>query len=653
MPESAPTVGRAGSGASGGALHGALAVVATYVYFLLFAQYGLVRLIADHGGAARDVDRAMAFMGGTGLLVSFVTAWLLGRIRPRALLIAGFLGCAAAALLALVPGAMALAAALVGASIAAVTVTLAANLRRLIPGPRFGLWAGLATGLAYAVCNVPALFDGSPLLQTVFSAGVAFAGAVAVWSAGAGLLDAPPRAACPAISDSDARGWGLASVVLALLALVWLDSTAFATIQHTMDLKGRTWGSPQRQWLQGGIHLLAAIAAGALADRGWFRGLLLAAYLLFAAAFRMLGAWGADALIAGPLYAVGISFYSVALILFPSARPDAPGLVPARWRSGLLYGVSGWLGSALGVGMAQHLHRLPLELLVVAGLVIAMGLVLAAGDRARRPFAVAACFGIAGIMAVAASGARGTGGPAADPVARGREVYREEGCITCHSQYIRPLTEDVERWGPFRSPDFSERPPFIGNRRQGPDLMNAGVRRSVEWHRRHLIAPRSVSPGSRMPSYAHLFAGASRRGEDLVAYLASLGHAESAQRFEYIRGWEPPPGVEGDAARGRPVFERFCTPCHGVEGRGDGPQAEWFKRPAMDLRKGAFWYVGQGLAPEEERAALARIVRFGVPGTSMPGHETFDDGRTADVVAYLRELTRRDAVPVHEPVPSG
>jgi mono/diheme cytochrome c family protein len=624
---------------------GFLAVVATYVYFLLFAQYGLVRLITERGGGAAEVDRAMAFMGVAGLVTSFMAAALLGRWRARPLLMAGFAGCAAAALLALAPGGMDPAAALVGVSIALVTVTLASVLRRMMPGPHFGLRAGLATGVAYALCNVPAFFDGPPVLQTLFSAGLAVVGLCAVARAGVSVaLDAVPSPACPALRDSDMRDWGLASIVLALLALVWLDSTAFATIQHTLELKGRTWGGSRQQVVQGAVHLAAAVGAGWLADRGWFRGLLLAAFGLFALAFRMLEVWGGGAVLAGPLYAIGISFYSVALILFPSARPDAPGLVPARWRSGLLYGVAGWMGSALGVGMAQHLHRIPLELVLAAGTVIAAGLALASGpaaQRVRRAAALTCAIGAVGLLtALSAGGAPSSA--ASDPATRGREVYRREGCITCHSQYIRPLTEDVERWGPFHAPDFSEQPPLIGNRRQGPDLMNAGLRRSPDWHRRHLIDPRGISPGSRMPSYAHLFAGASSRGKDLVAYLASLGRDHAAARLQFTMAWEPPSREPGDASRGRAVFQRFCTPCHGPEGRGDGPQAAWFSRPAMNLRKGAFWYVGSGRTPDQETAALSRIVRFGVAGTSMPGHEVFSDRQVADVVAYLQQLVRSD-----------
>jgi cytochrome c oxidase cbb3-type subunit 2 len=109
----------------------------------------------------------------------------------------------------------------------------------------------------------------------------------------------------------------------------------------------------------------------------------------------------------------------------------------------------------------------------------------------------------------------------------------EEGCIYCHSQYVRPATHDVAWWGPFREIDCAERPVLIGNRRQGPDLLNVGNRRSDEWQRLHLQGPREISPGSRMPSFAHLFQD--DRGEHLVAYLSSLGRPTRAERYRFIQ----------------------------------------------------------------------------------------------------------------------
>jgi cbb3-type cytochrome c oxidase subunit II len=115
--------------------------------------------------------------------------------------------------------------------------------------------------------------------------------------------------------------------------------------------------------------------------------------------------------------------------------------------------------------------------------------------------------------------------PSIEHTESGRQVYINEGCIHCHSQFVRPGTIDEELWGEARDPEFSrsQAPALIGNRRQGPDLMNVGVRRVRDWQRMHLINPRLVAARSRMPSYAHLFASGDPRGEALLDYLDSLG----------------------------------------------------------------------------------------------------------------------------------
>lgn len=115
---------------------------------------------------------------------------------------------------------------------------------------------------------------------------------------------------------------------------------------------------------------------------------------------------------------------------------------------------------------------------------------------------------------------------------RGREVYIAEGCIHCHSQYVRPDTDDAVWWGPVRPLQELERqhPPLFGNRRQGPDLLNVGARRSAEWLRLQLQSPRIAMPGSRMPSYAHLFRNGRQEGEALLAYLLSLRPPEPAPK---------------------------------------------------------------------------------------------------------------------------
>lgn len=119
----------------------------------------------------------------------------------------------------------------------------------------------------------------------------------------------------------------------------------------------------------------------------------------------------------------------------------------------------------------------------------------------------------------------GSAGVAGDDlVQQGRRVYIAEGCIHCHSQYVRPETADEERYGAARPLQDLERqrPPLFGNRRQGPDLQNVGSRRDAAWIRLQLQTPRTVMAGSRMPSYARLFRDGRGDGEALVAYLLSL-----------------------------------------------------------------------------------------------------------------------------------
>jgi len=158
-----------------------------------------------------------------------------------------------------------------------------------------------------------------------------------------------------------------------------------------------------------------------------------------------------------------------------------------------------------------------------------------------------------------------------DPVALGREVYVSEGCIHCHSQYVRPGTTDVVRWGPAVPMDQLRResPPLPGNRRQGPDLTNVGARRSAEWNRLHLQDPQAVNPGSRMPSYAHLFAGDAAAGGALVAYLGSLGAERAAALRSAQADWRPGP-VKEVGSEGSRLFLRLCAGCHGPEGRETG-----------------------------------------------------------------------------------
>ena len=88
----------------------------------------------------------------------------------------------------------------------------------------------------------------------------------------------------------------------------------------------------------------------------------------------------------------------------------------------------------------------------------------------------------------------------------GRNIYVREGCYLCHSQMIRPLRDEVERYGHYSLAVESmyDRPFQWGSKRTGPDLARVGAKYSDDWHRDHLREPRSVVPGSVMPSYSWL-----------------------------------------------------------------------------------------------------------------------------------------------------
>ena len=86
---------------------------------------------------------------------------------------------------------------------------------------------------------------------------------------------------------------------------------------------------------------------------------------------------------------------------------------------------------------------------------------------------------------------------------KGRNIYIREGCYLCHSQQIRPLRDEVERYGHYsRAAESMYDHPFQwGSKRTGPDLARVGGKYSDEWHRQHMIDPRSLVPESVMPPY--------------------------------------------------------------------------------------------------------------------------------------------------------
>lgn len=107
----------------------------------------------------------------------------------------------------------------------------------------------------------------------------------------------------------------------------------------------------------------------------------------------------------------------------------------------------------------------------------------------------------------------------------GRDIYIREGCYVCHSQMVRPLRDEVERYGHYSlaAESMYDHPFQWGSKRTGPDLARVGGKYSDDWHRDHLIDPRSVVPESNMPPYAFL------AGKD-------LDYRAIGARLEALRG---------------------------------------------------------------------------------------------------------------------
>lgn len=120
----------------------------------------------------------------------------------------------------------------------------------------------------------------------------------------------------------------------------------------------------------------------------------------------------------------------------------------------------------------------------------------------------------------------------------GRDIYIREGCSTCHSQQVRPLLAEVERYGPYsRAGEFVYDRPFLwGSKRTGPDLHRIGGKYTDDWHRVHLTDPRAVVPASIMPAYPWLAERPANASGDIEAKLRALRRLGTPYTDEDIEG---------------------------------------------------------------------------------------------------------------------
>ncbi|HTN78002.1 MAG TPA: cbb3-type cytochrome c oxidase subunit II [Pirellulaceae bacterium] len=119
----------------------------------------------------------------------------------------------------------------------------------------------------------------------------------------------------------------------------------------------------------------------------------------------------------------------------------------------------------------------------------------------------------------------------ADALRLGRQIYVGEGCWHCHSQFVRPVSNESQRYGAVsKTEEYQnelQRPVMFGTRRVGPDLSREGGRRGNDWHAVHFFRPKNVSSESPMPDYPWFFDGSpdkpNRRGLALITYVQWLG----------------------------------------------------------------------------------------------------------------------------------
>lgn len=135
----------------------------------------------------------------------------------------------------------------------------------------------------------------------------------------------------------------------------------------------------------------------------------------------------------------------------------------------------------------------------------------------------------------------------ASALREGRTVYTAEGCWHCHSQFVRPVSNEEQRWGAVsKAHEYQnelQRPVMFGTRRVGPDLSREGGRRSNDWHAVHFFRPHDLAEASPMPDYPWFFDGSpdkpNAKGLAIITYVQWLG--SWLESYPYYEDFEQNP----------------------------------------------------------------------------------------------------------------
>lgn len=265
---------------------------------------------------------------------------------------------------------------------------------------------------------------------------------------------------------------------------------------------------------------------------------------------------------------------------------------------------------------------------------------------------------------------------------RGRRIYGRDGCAYCHTEQVRTITADVQRFGaPTAAWETQyDYPQLWGTRRIGPDLSRENGIRTDDWHLAHLYNPRSVVPDSIMPSYPWMFHGSgskpSEEALDVVAYLRYMGRERAlagesgneqvdhgmAMEMSSSYGSQGVPdtvpritamGIDDSApvfataqapdpnrlVHGREVFTHNCSGCHGANADGNGPAASVLLPRPINLHAEHF-----------SDQHLATVLWDGVYGSSMPAWRQLEKSDLEDVTTYVQSLQNKPVLVTASPV---
>jgi len=246
---------------------------------------------------------------------------------------------------------------------------------------------------------------------------------------------------------------------------------------------------------------------------------------------------------------------------------------------------------------------------------------------------------------------------------KGRHKYIDNGCLYCHSQYIRPQDWGIGAERIAQAGDYHDQQPnLLGSERTGPDLSQEGGEHPDDWQYAHFINPRTVRPRSLMPRFEYVGRSDIRA---LIAYVQSLGRKNADIRVAHQRRWKiasvrayrsgpdanilwlhsrvPPEWrpmptetavTHASVLRGEKVYQDYCVGCHGPVGDGNGPAAPYLIPPPLNfttLRRHLIdnRYIG---------GILYYQIMNGITGTAMPYFKKdLESAKIWDVGNYVEQ----------------